>query len=121
MSHASRRPEWLIERARAGDDAARGRLLELYRNYLRLLARSLIGQALRLRLDPSDLVQETCLLAHRHFDSFAGSGEPELAAWLRRILVRNVADQARRHRAGRRDDRLHESLEAMLDRTGREA
>jgi RNA polymerase sigma-70 factor (ECF subfamily) len=86
------------------------------------VARSLIGHALRLRLDPSDLVQETFLLAHREFAGFAGSAEPEpeLAAWLRRILVRNLADQARHRRARRRDDRRHESLEAMLDRSGRE-
>jgi RNA polymerase sigma-70 factor (ECF subfamily) len=120
MFDATHGPEPLIERARAGDDAALGHLLELYRNYLRLLARSLIGRALRLRLDPSDLVQETFLAAHRQFAGFAGRGEPELAAWLRRILVRNLADQVRRHRAGRRDDRLHRSLEAMLDHSGRE-
>jgi RNA polymerase sigma factor (sigma-70 family) len=32
-------PEQLLRRARAGDAAARGPLLELYRNYLALLAR----------------------------------------------------------------------------------
>ena len=35
-------PETLIAQARAGDAAALGRLMELYRNYLRLVARSLI-------------------------------------------------------------------------------
>src|SRR5262245_44193994 len=40
MLHASEDPERLIHRARAGDAAALGRLLELYRNYLRLLARA---------------------------------------------------------------------------------
>jgi RNA polymerase sigma-70 factor (ECF subfamily) len=121
MTHARSRPEMLIQRARAGDDIALGRLLELYRNYLRLVARSVIGRTLRLRLDPSDLVQETFLVAHREFPGFAGSEEPELAAWLRRILVRNLTDQVRHHGARRRDDRRHESLEAMLDRSGCEA
>jgi len=120
MSLASPGPEPLIERARAGDDAALGQLLEMYGNYLRLVARSLIGRALQLRLDPSDLVQETFLEAHRDFPGFAGAGEPELVAWLRRILVRNVASQVRRHRARKRDDRLHVSLEVLLDRSGRE-
>ena len=114
-------PDTLIARARAGDASALGQLLEAYRNYLRLVARSLIGDALRLCLDPSDLIQETFLEAHRDFPRFAGSGEPELVVWLRRILVRNLADQARYHRAARRDDRQHESLEAMLERTGRDA
>ncbi len=118
MSFSVQVPEFLIEQAQGGDAAALGRLLELYRNYLRLVARSLIGRGLRLRLDPSDLVQETFLDAHRDFPRFAGCGEPELVAWLRRILVRNLADQARRHRAAVRDDPLQGSLEAMLERTG---
>jgi RNA polymerase sigma-70 factor, ECF subfamily len=50
-------PELLLAHARDGDETALGRLLELYRNYLRLVARALIGQALRVRLDASDLVQ----------------------------------------------------------------
>jgi RNA polymerase sigma-70 factor (ECF subfamily) len=120
MSSSSPGPDPLIARARAGDAAALGRLLEAYRNYLRLLARSLIGQVLRLRLDPSDLIQETFLEAYRDFPGFAGSGEHELVAWLRRILVRNLVDQVRYHRAPSRDDRLHESLEALLERSGRE-
>jgi len=118
MSPTGPAPEILIEQARGGNAAALGRLLEMYRNYLRLVARSLIGRALQLRLDPSDLVQETYLEAQRDFARFAGTGEPELVAWLRRILVRNLADQARHHRAPSRDDRLQESLEAMLERSG---
>jgi RNA polymerase sigma-70 factor (ECF subfamily) len=114
-------PEILLAQARGGDAAALGRLLELYRNYLRLVARSLLGRVLRLRLDPSDLVQETFLDANRDFAQFTGAGEPELIAWLRRTLVRNLADQARRHRALSRDPRREESLEAMLARSSDDA
>jgi RNA polymerase sigma-70 factor (ECF subfamily) len=110
-------PELLLEQARAGDEAALGRLLELYRNYLRLVARTLIGQALRVRLDASDLVQETFLKASREFAQFLGSTEPELTAWLRQILVRTLANQAKRHRRQGRDYQRQESLEAMLDRS----
>jgi RNA polymerase sigma-70 factor, ECF subfamily len=110
-------PELLLEQARAGDEAALGRLLELYRNYLRLVARTLIGQALRVRLDASDLVQETFLKAAREFSQFLGSTEPELTAWLRQILVRTLANQAKHHRRQGRDYQRQESLEAMLDRS----
>jgi RNA polymerase sigma-70 factor (ECF subfamily) len=110
-------PERLLEQARAGDPTARGQLLELYRNYLRLMARSLINQPLRVRLDASDLVQETFLKADREFAGFLGSTEPELVAWLRQILVRSLADQIRRHRARRRDYRREESVEVLLDRS----
>ncbi len=117
VTHTGKIPEWLLNQARSGDASALGQLLEHYRNYLRLMARELIGGPLRLKLDPSDLVQETFLEAYRDFPRFAGGGEPELVAWLRRILVRNLANQAEHHQAQRRDHRRQESLEAMLDRS----
>jgi RNA polymerase sigma-70 factor (ECF subfamily) len=117
MPQTSSYPELLLVRARAGDEAARGRLLELYRNYLRLMARALISQPLRARLDASDLVQETFLKAYREFASFLGSTEPELIVWLRRILVHNLADQVKRHRAKGRDYRREEPLDAFLERS----
>ncbi len=117
MADVEATPEILLQRARAGDEAARGRLLELYRNYLRVLARTLIGQALRARLDASDLVQETFLKAHREFAQFLGGGERELVGWLRQTLVRTLANQARHHKARGRDMRRQESLEAALDRS----
>jgi hypothetical protein len=43
-------PDHLIGQARAGGQIALGLLLELYRNYLRLVARSLIGVASRVSL-----------------------------------------------------------------------
>ena len=87
-------PDQLIAQARGGDSAALGRLLELYRNYLRLVARSLIGVALRVKAEPSDLVQETFLKAHREFAGFAGQGEPELD----RLATAHPGADARRPR-----------------------
>jgi RNA polymerase sigma-70 factor (ECF subfamily) len=110
-------PELLLEQARCGDEAALGRLLELYRNYLRLVARSLIGQRLRVRLDSSDVVQDTFVKAAREFRQFLGSTEPELTAWLRQILVRTLANQAKHHQRKSRNYQRQESLEAMLDRS----
>lgn len=110
-------PELLLTQARAGDAQALGGLLELYRNYLRIVARAMISQALRARLDASDLVQETFLKAHREFRQFLGTTEPELTAWLRQILVRTVANQARHHRRHGRDYKRDEPLEALLERS----
>jgi RNA polymerase sigma-70 factor (ECF subfamily) len=110
-------PEHLLTQARVGCTDALGRLLELYRNYLRLLARTQIDLTLRVRLDSSDLVQETLLEAFRDFRQFAGSTEKELVAWLRRILVRNLADQVKHHKAQARNWGRQESLEALLDRS----
>jgi RNA polymerase sigma-70 factor (ECF subfamily) len=110
-------PGLLLEQARGGNESALGQLLELYRNYLRLVARSLIGHALRVKLEPSDLVQETFLKAHREFAQFAGRSEPELVSWLRRILVRSMANQVKHHSRQARDHQRQESLEQLLDRS----
>ncbi len=117
MAESWETPEQLLRSTRAGNALARGRLLDLYRHYLRLMARSLTAATLQAKLDPSDLVQETFLKAHHEFDQFAGATEPELVAWLRQILVRNIADQAKHHRRQGRDLRRQESLEAALDRS----
>ncbi len=110
-------PGGLLERARGGDEAARGELLEHYRNYLRLVARSMISSTLRIKLESSDLVQETFLKAHRDFSQFAGGTERELVAWLRQILARSLANQVKHHRGQGRDHRRQESLERLLDQS----
>jgi RNA polymerase sigma-70 factor (ECF subfamily) len=109
MTHLT--PELLLSQARDGDSSAVGQLLELYRQYLLLLSRLQIDRTLRVKLDASDVVQETFLEAHRDFAHFRGGTMPEFVAWLRQILVRNLANQARRYRGTRgRDIRLERSL-----------
>lgn len=104
----------LIECARR-DAGVLDRLLESYRNYLRLLARTGIDDALRGKADPSDVVQEALLKAHRHFAQFRGQTEEELAAWLRQILARNLADLIRRYRTVEaRQVTRERSLEELL-------
>lgn len=107
----------LLARGRSGDLTAQGELLALCRNYLRVLARTQIDKYLRVRCDDSDLVQETLVEALRDFPNFAGTSESELLAWLRRILVRNLADQVKRNKAKMRTWQRQESLEEMLDRS----
>jgi RNA polymerase sigma-70 factor (ECF subfamily) len=110
--------EELLRRARDGDVAARGLLLEAYRSYLTLLARLQLGRRLQAKVDPSDLVQEAFLEAYRDFAQFQGQTEPELLAWLRRVLATSLADQVRRYRGTqRRDPRLERQLAAELDRS----
>src|SRR2546421_12928759 len=98
MDDRNLNPGLQIERARRGDAAARDGLLESYRNYLRLLARTGLDGGLQDKADPSDVVQETLLKAHQHFGQFRGRTDAELAAWLRQILARNLTDLARRYR-----------------------
>jgi RNA polymerase sigma-70 factor (ECF subfamily) len=104
----------LIARARSGDRGALGTLLDRHRGLLRRLASQQLNPALGRRLDASDMVQQTFLEAAESFERFRGTGEAELAAWLRRILEYNVAGAARDHlfrqkRAAGREASLDES------------
>jgi RNA polymerase sigma-70 factor (ECF subfamily) len=101
--------------ARAGDQDALGEVLEAYREYLRLLARPRVGPGLRVRVDASDLVQETLLEAQRDFHQFLGNSEGEVIVWLRQILIRNLADQVKYHQSEKRDMGREQSLEALVE------
>jgi RNA polymerase sigma-70 factor, ECF subfamily len=75
-------------------DSPEKRDLEPYRDYLRFLARILMDPRLRGKFDPSDVVQETMLRAHRNLAQFRGTTEAEFRSWLRTILSRLLANAA---------------------------
>ena len=111
-------PNQLLNEAQAGSTSQLGRLLELYRNYLRLLARIEIGRRLQAKLDASDLVQETLLEAHRNFTKFQGATESQFVHWLRQIMAANLANLLRRYFGTQgRDIRLERELAVYLDQS----
>jgi RNA polymerase sigma-70 factor (ECF subfamily) len=120
MSNGGADVEQLMGQAQAGDAAALGQLLQLYRNYLSLLARLHIDRRLQGKVAASDVVQETFLKAHQNFGQFRGNSEEELVSWLRQILTNNLANLVR-HYLGRqrRDVRLERQLAAEMDRSSR--
>jgi RNA polymerase sigma-70 factor (ECF subfamily) len=104
-----------LELARHDADGARGALLEHYRGYLELLARVEIGRRLQTKLDTGDVVQETFLEAHRNFDSFRGTSERELVAWLRSIFSARLSNLVRRYMGVQgRDVRREQPIEINL-------
>jgi RNA polymerase sigma-70 factor (ECF subfamily) len=115
------RVESLLDQARRGEAKALGQLLQLYWNYLTILATTQMDRRLRQRMNPSDLVQETMLAAHCDFIKFRGSSECELLAWLRRILVNSLYHAIETHlKAKRRDVRREvfmEQASAALDQS----
>ena len=109
-SQADRR----FAKLRRGGTEDVGQLLEAYRNYLRLLATTLIDSKLRARISASDLVQETMLGAYRDFAQFRGGNERQLLAWLRQILINRLHVFVQQHvLAEKRDVRREISLEEM--------
>src|SRR5262245_6818568 len=89
--------------------------LNAYRGYLTALAQIELGRRLRGKLDPSDIVQQSLLEAHQDLPSLQGRTEPELVAWLRTILARNLLNAARDFSAQKRDIRREQSLARRLE------
>jgi len=87
----------LLEQARQGDQEALGRLLEAQREALHRLAERQLNGRVAVRVDASDIIQQTFLEAHRGFRQFAGQDARELTAWLQRILDHKVAGAIRDH------------------------
>ncbi|MFK7736326.1 MAG: sigma-70 family RNA polymerase sigma factor [Pirellulaceae bacterium] len=112
----------LIEAARSGETEQLGRLLEFYFNYLTVLASTQLDNRLRKRMNPSDLVQETLLAAHRDFGAFRGNSPQELVGWLRQILINVLHGSIAKHvKAGKRDIRREISIDQMVTSVDRSA
>jgi RNA polymerase sigma-70 factor (ECF subfamily) len=92
----------LLAKAKDGDDAALGKVLERHRAYLRLLALRELDGPLAARLDPSDVIQQTFLSAVRDFGSFRGEQPAEFLVWLGRIHERTLQDAVREHVAAQK-------------------
>ena len=111
----------LLIAAKGGDTDSLGELLATYQNYLKLLARTHLDDKIRGRVSPSDVVQETMLEAHCDFPKFRGDSDGEFFAWLRRILVNNLARAVEQHvLAAKRDVRREVSrdhIKTSLDRS----
>lgn len=88
--------------------------LPRFRSYLRLLARSHLLDNHQHKVDPSDIVQQTMLEAYDQRQRFDGNDQ-QLAAWLRQILVHNVADAMRAFARQCRDAKRERSLDAAVD------
>ena len=104
---------------RQGSADARGTLFERCRNYLLLVAERELDPGLCGKLGASDLVQQTFLDAEQGFGKFRGKTEPELLAWLYRILENRAGQAVRQYRlAAKRDLRGECSLASWTDRSG---
>jgi RNA polymerase sigma-70 factor, ECF subfamily len=98
------------------DDADR-MVIERFRGYLAVLARLQVAARpwLAAKFDASDLVQETLLKAHTARDQFRGRSPAEMAAWLRQILARTLANELRALGQAKRNVGAERSLEADLE------
>jgi RNA polymerase sigma-70 factor (ECF subfamily) len=96
-------------------NADAGKVLEPFRKYLRVLAHVHLDAHLRRKLDPSDIVQQTLLRACVGFEELRGREPGVVAAWLRRILSRTLADAVRDLERAKRDIGRERSIEQAVD------
>jgi len=94
----------LIDRARSGAPDAIGRIFEVARGQLLDLANRELPSDVRMKVGPSDLVQETAVDMQRDFGRFTGTTAEECFAWLREVLQHNVIDAIRRYRDAQKRD-----------------
>ena len=92
----------LLQQASTGDKQALEQLFRRLYPYLLLCAREELDSDLRAQVRESDIVQQSCLEAHRDFPNFHGHDVNTLVKWLETILRSNVADLRRRYEARKR-------------------
>src|SRR3954471_19993131 len=89
--------EQLLERACAGDAAARQELLGLHRDRLRRMIALHLDRRLAARVDPSDVVQEALAEAAGRLDDYLRQRPLPYYPWLRQIAWERLLKVQRYH------------------------
>jgi RNA polymerase sigma-70 factor (ECF subfamily) len=91
------------------------KLIAASRGFLWSLALREVPSDLRPKVSASDLVQDSLLEAHRDFSGFDGTHPQEFYAWLKRILLNNLANSQRRYRKLKRELKREVPLVTFTD------
>jgi RNA polymerase sigma-70 factor, ECF subfamily len=112
---------WLIQRAKAGDEAARNRLFGRYVPILSRWVHQRLPRSGRDTAETADLVQLTLMRAFARLDTFESRGEGAFLGYLRHILLNAIRDETRRAAVRRApqpvDDALPDAGPGPLERT----
>ena len=87
----------MIDRAGQGDEAARRLPLERFRDYLKSMVAVRLDRRLAMRLDPSDVVQETLVEASKRLEDYLRDRPQPFYGWLRGLAGERIIDTHRRH------------------------
>ena len=87
----------ILTLAGSGNKQAASELLGRFRGRLRSMITARMDSRLYDRVDPSDIVQETMIIAHRRMPEFFDQQEIDFYPWLRGIGWKCLVDQHRRH------------------------
>jgi RNA polymerase sigma-70 factor (ECF subfamily) len=100
---------WLA-RAAAGELSARTRLLQLHRDRLRRMVAVRLDRRLLQRIDPSDIIQETLMVADRRLDEYLRDQPIPFYPWLRQLAWDQMVTALRRHLSAGRRSRTREEV-----------
>jgi RNA polymerase sigma-70 factor (ECF subfamily) len=98
-----------------GSGDAYNQPLAEYRAYLETLTFIQVDPRLRSEFSMSDIIQNTLLEAWREVERLEALDADGRKRRLRKMLVHNLLDEIARHRAGKRDYSLKQSLDAALE------
>ena len=105
-----------LELVLAGDPAAAEQFFVKYRRVVRLLAVGMLQRRVQVRIDESDIAQETMRKAVADLRQFRGCTEGQFVDWLKTVLRHTAQNLVRDHKAKRRnvDCTIHESYSSAL-------
>jgi RNA polymerase sigma-70 factor (ECF subfamily) len=106
------------ERFRNGDEVAFRELVERFEDGLRPRIERQIPAGLKRRIAPSDVIQETCILAFARREDFEDRGEGSFGAWLRAIADRKLQEEIRRHNGASKRSAAREVTRGARPDTG---
>lgn len=115
MPDSPSQDEPLLQRAALGDEAAMTELLGGYRDQLRKMVTSRLDTRLVARVDPSDVVQETLVVAAGNLPQYAREQPMPFYSWLRRLAMQRLIDLQRRHLHAQRRSVLREECQPPLN------
>src|SRR6185436_15518189 len=93
----------LLAAAGRGDLQAVNRLFSSHREYLKRVINIRLDQQLRGRIDPSDVVQETLVVANRRINDYLDRRPTTFRLWLRMTALEMLIDHRRYPRRLKRD------------------
>lgn len=89
--------EMLLQKVKNGDSLAAQELAHRYRDRIRRMVACRLAPNLAVRVDPSDIVQETMFDAVAQLPKFANERPIQFYPWLRNIAWQKLVKEHRRH------------------------
>ncbi|GAB5402908.1 MAG: sigma-70 family RNA polymerase sigma factor [Aureliella sp.] len=96
-------------------------VLEVFREYMRQVARHALATKKDFKLSVSDIVQNAILSAHKDAQRCRAQNTVELKAWLRTIVLNDISNACRDAQRQKRDVRREKSIDTVVSQIDKQA